>query len=81
VERAEERIVTAGLYLNPRQAAEREPTAWENEFADVLESAFAAGVRELEPLIAELNATRVRPREGGDWTIARFMSTVAELGA
>jgi hypothetical protein len=69
------------LYLNPRQAARTEPTPWENEFADVLESAFAAGVRELDPLVAVLNASRVRPRAGGDWTAARFTATVAELGA
>jgi hypothetical protein len=73
--------MSGALYLNPRQAAQREPTAWENEFADVLEGAFGAGVRELDALIAALNATRVRPREGGEWTPERFTATVAELGA
>ena len=73
--------MTSALYLNPRQAALREPTAWENELADVLETAFAAGIRDIEPLIAALNATRVRPREGGAWTAASFTATVAELGA
>jgi hypothetical protein len=73
--------MSAPLYLNPRQAAVREPTAWENEFADVLKAVFAGGVRELEPLIAALNASRVRPREGGAWTADRYTSTVAELGA
>lgn len=73
--------MSAPLYHNPRQVGEREPSAWENEFADVLEDAFAGGVRELEPLIVALNATRVRPREGGEWTIERYSATVAELGA
>jgi len=53
------------LYLNPRQASDREPTAWENEFADVIEAAFASGVRELDALVAALALSRVRPREGG----------------
>jgi hypothetical protein len=73
--------MSAALYLNPKQAALHEPTAWENEFADVLEAAFAAGVRDLGPLVDALNATRVRPRDGGDWTAERFTATVAELGA
>ncbi len=69
------------LYLDPRQAAGREPTAWENEFADVIEAAFADGVRDLDALVAALSASRVRPREGGAWTAERFTHTVAELGA
>ena len=69
------------LYLNPRQASSCEATAWENEFADVIEAAFASGVRELDALVAALGASRVRPREGGVWTVERFTSTIAELGA
>jgi hypothetical protein len=73
--------VSAGLYLNPHQAATRPATAWENEFADVIEAAFASGVRELDALVVALGASRVRPREGGVWTVEQFTSTVAELGA
>jgi hypothetical protein len=73
--------MSRALFEQPRQASDREPTAWENEFADALEGAFSAGVCELEPLVAALNATRVRPREGGNWTAERFTRTVAELGA
>lgn len=69
------------LYLNPRQASDREPTAWENEFADVIEAAFASGVCELDALVAALALSRVRPREGGAWTIERFTGTIAELSA
>ncbi len=69
------------LYLNPRQAGGHEATAWENEFADVIEAAFASGVRELDGLLLALAASRVRPREGGVWTVERFTNTVAELGA
>jgi hypothetical protein len=73
--------MTDTLYLNPRQAAGRPPTAWENEFGDVLEAAFASGVRDLDALVAALGASRVRPREGGVWTAESFRRTVAELGA
>ena len=69
------------LYLNPRQAGEQAATVWENEFADVIEDAFASGVRELDGLLLALGASRVRPREGGVWTVERFTSTLAELGA
>jgi hypothetical protein len=47
----------------------------------VIEAAFASGVRELDALVAALALSRVRPREGGAWTIERFTSTLAELGA
>jgi len=73
--------VSGTLYLNPRQAGGCEATVWENEFADVIETAFASGVRELDGLVLALGASRVRPREGGVWTVERLRSTVAELGA
>ena len=69
------------LYLNPRQASSLEPTVWENEFADVIEAAFAGGARELDALVLALGASRVRPREGGAWTLERLTRTLAELGA
>jgi len=69
------------LYDNPRQASHRDPSAWENEFGDVIEAAFAGGVRELDGLVAALGASRVRPREGGAWTPERLTRTLAELGA
>jgi hypothetical protein len=73
--------MTDGLYLQPRQAADHEPSAWENAFGDALEAAFAGGIRDLDELVGALNATRVRPRDGGAWTAERFERTVADLGA
>ena len=70
----------SALYLNPQQASSAPPTAWENEFADALEAAFARGVVELDALVSALNETRVRPREGGTWSVERFAATIAELG-
>ncbi len=73
--------MTATLYQNPRQASGRDPSAWENEFGDVIEAAFAAGVRDLDALVEALGTSRVRPREGGEWTAERLTRTLAELGA
>jgi hypothetical protein len=73
--------VSEGLYLEPLQAATHPPTAWENELGDALEAAFAGGVRELDDLVAALNASRVRPRDGGRWTAEIYARTIAELGA
>jgi hypothetical protein len=69
------------LYQQPRQAASAEPSDWENELGDAIESAFTNGAWELEALVEQLNASRVRPREGGPWTAERFLATVRELGA
>ncbi len=68
------------LYLNPHQAQTVAPTQWENDFADVIEATFARGIVDLAGVVAALNATNVRPRDGGEWTEARFTATVAELG-
>jgi hypothetical protein len=73
--------MSPALYLNPRQSTDRAPTAWEDEFGDILEGAFASGVSDLPALVAAFNAARIRPREGGEWTIERFTQTLAELGA
>jgi hypothetical protein len=70
----------SALYLTPQQASSGAPTAWENEFGDVLEATFTRGVVELDAVVAALNETRVRPREGGRWSAERFIATVAELG-
>lgn len=68
-------------YLNPHQTRTREPTDWEGQLADAIESAFAAGAHELDALIAALNASRVRPRNGGQWTAEIFTALMHELGA
>jgi hypothetical protein len=68
------------LYQNPRQAASADPTDWENELGDAIEAAFTSGAWEVDALVAQLNASRVRPREGGSWTPERFLATVRELG-
>ena len=65
----------------PRQALNREPTAWENAFGDVLEAAFSGGIRDLAPLVERLNGSGVRTPDGESWTAERFTRIVHDLGA
>jgi len=66
--------------LEPRQFGAADPSPFENELADVIEEAFTRGAHELPALVAALNASRVRPPDGGAWTEEKFTSLVAELG-
>ncbi len=68
-------------YLNPHQTRTREPTEWEMSLAGAIEDAFSKGHQELPALIAALNASRVRPPTGRDWTEANFTALMHELGA
>jgi hypothetical protein len=67
-------------YLSPRQSSAAPPTAWEQELANAIESVFSNGARELDELVAGLNASRVRPPEGGDWTAESFAASMRKLG-
>ncbi len=67
--------------LDPHQSRTREPTEWEMSLAGALEEAFGRGNYELPALVAALNASRVRPREGGTWTEENFSELMRELGA
>lgn len=68
-------------YLEPHQTRTQEPTAWQQELANAIESVFAKGAYELDQLIAGLNGTRVRPPGGADWTRENFTALMRELGA
>ena len=67
-------------YLSPHQSRTREPTEWESALAGALENAFSKGAYELDALVAELNDSRVRPYNGGTWTVEGFRKTMQELG-
>jgi hypothetical protein len=69
------------LRLEPRQFGTPEPSPWENELADVLEATFAAGVHDLDGVVAALNASRVRAVDGGAWSADSFKHTMRKLGA
>jgi hypothetical protein len=68
-------------YLDPHQSRSQEPTAWQQELANAIESVFTKGARELDEVVAGLNDTRVRPPNGGDWTPENFTALMRELGA
>ena len=67
-------------YVQDRQSSQRPATEWEMELANTIEAAFARDAHDLESLLAALNASWVRPPEGGDWTAARFTALMHELG-
>ena len=42
-------------YLNPHQARDREPDAYQNLLGDAIERCYAAGVHDLAGLVEQLN--------------------------
>jgi hypothetical protein len=68
-------------YLDPHQSRRRAPTDWEVSLAGAIEQAFGQGHHALPALIDALNASRVRPREGGAWTEQNFTTLMRELDA
>lgn len=68
-------------YLEPHQTRSQEPTQWQQELANAIESIFTKGARELDELIAGLNASRVRAPDGAKWTEQNFTAVMRELGA
>jgi hypothetical protein len=68
-------------YLSPHQTRSQPPTAWQQELANAIEGVFSKGVKELDELVAGLNASRVRPPNGGDWTETNFVAVMRDLGA
>ena len=67
-------------YLEPHQARTRPQTDFENALGDAIEEAYAAGVHDLEGLVAHLAATGPAPEDGGPWTTEGFTALMAELG-
>ena len=67
-------------YLEPHQTRTQEPTQWQQELANAIESVFVKGARELDEVAAGLNGTRVRPPNGSDWTPENFTALMRELG-
>jgi hypothetical protein len=51
------------------------------ELASALESIFAKGAHTLDDLVAGLNASRVKPVDGGAWTPENYTALIRELGA
>jgi Recombinase-like helix-turn-helix domain len=68
-------------YLSSHQSITQEPTQWQLELASAIESVFAKGAHTLESLIEGLNASRVKPPDGGAWTAEKYTALMHELGA
>lgn len=68
-------------YLSPHQSRQHEPTQWQIELASAIESIFAKGVQTLDELIDGLNASRVRPLDGGIWTTDKYTKLMRDLDA
>lgn len=66
-------------YLSPHQSRDVEPTVWQMELASAIEAIFAKGAHSLDELIAGLNASRVRPPQGGAWTAENYTALMREL--
>ena len=68
-------------YLDPHQARERKPTAYEDLLGDSIERGFAAGLHERDTLVAYLNKAGPLGPDGQAWTADIFESEMARLGA
>jgi hypothetical protein len=68
-------------YLEVHQTRTAEPTVYEDLLADALEQAYAAGVHELDGLVARLNMNCVPAPDGATWTPDLLTSELARLGA
>ena len=70
------------LYLEPHQTRDRAPTVSEDLLADAIEAAYAAGVHDLDGLVARLNAACVPTMNGADtWSADLLKRELARLGA
>lgn len=69
------------LYLNPHQTREREPDAYENLLGDAIERCYAAGIHDLDGLVARLNENCVPAPAGQTWTPELFKQEMKRLGA
>ena len=67
-------------WLQPHQARDREPTAFESLLGDAIERAFAAGTHDLAGVVAALNRTGPNAPNGQAWTEAGFTALMAQLG-
>jgi len=69
------------LYLEPHQARQHEPTAYENLLGDAIEHAFGSGVTELKDLVIALNTTGPLPQSSDTlWSEDLLAAELARLG-
>jgi hypothetical protein len=68
-------------YLNPHQARDREPDAYQNLLGDAIERCYAAGVHDLAGLVERLNEAKVPTPGGKPWTAELLKQEMKRLGA
>ena len=56
------------------------PSEYENRLADALVECFAAGIEDVNALVARLNELGVQAPDGTPWTAASFEREMARLG-
>ncbi len=69
------------LYNETHQNRKTAPTAYESLLGDNIERAFAAGVHNLDGLVAYLNAADSVGPDGKPWTAESYCAEMARLGA
>jgi hypothetical protein len=69
------------LYLSAHQSRERAPTVYEDLLADGIEKAYAAGVHDLDGIVAQLRVDCVPAPGGVDWTPDLLVAELKRLGA
>ena len=67
-------------YLDPHQARERPPTAYESLLGDAIERAFGAGIHDLDGLVTSLNRGGPNAPNGQPWTSESYQALMAQLG-
>ena len=69
------------LYNETHQNRTAPPTAYEGLLGDSIERAFAAGIHDLEGLVAFLHEGGPAGPNGQPWTTASYQQEMARLGA
>lgn len=69
------------LYNETHQNRSAPPTAYESLLGDSIERAFAAGIHDLEGLVAHLNEGGPAGPNGQPWTADIYRQEMARLGA
>ena len=73
------RLPHNGLYLNPNQSRERDPSPYEDELAAAIEAAYTNDVHDLDELVDRINRDGPRDPDGKTWTTDSFTKTVRQL--
>ncbi len=69
------------LYNETHQNRTAPPTAYESLLGDSIERAYAAGIHDLEGLVAYLNGAGPAGPNGQPWTPEIYCKEMARLGA